>query len=362
MLDRNTTRIEQVDLMKGICIFFVILFHCGGFYVPEGIFFMIRSVYLPAFFFCSGLFFSPADGFKRFLIKKTNMLLVPFVFFFLVSIIFIIVFPPPVFYGDFDWSSPDFYKELLTRPYSLPTWFLWAIFVTFVIFYAICRISSRFVVQAIIVAALWVVGCYLNELFGQADDGSFLLYLEERYKFFSLRIITGMMTVPFMFAGYWLRKIGLFDWKPSAWLLTIIAVVALAINFKFARYGDVSYFSGNFACPYGYHLLAAFGGITFLWIVCMKLKRFPVLSVLGEFSLVVLCVHYYGVHISTYFWVKPQTVRLLIALAFSFAGILILPRFLPWVAGRKPLFKVPPATHDDKALREESSSPDKPAQ
>lgn len=340
MLDRNTQREAQVDLMKGICIFFVVLFHAGGFYIPVSVHNVIRTFYLPAFFFCSGLFFTTAGGFRRFMVKKTNMLVVPFVFFFLISLILISLFPPEYYYN-VDWNSAAFYVDILYRPYSLATWFLWAILWTFLIYYVIVSISKSLIVQLVLVSCVWLLGCFFNDRYRFAESGL-------GWILFSTHLPASMMALPFMFAGHRLRMAGILGWRPVNWITCCLAIAGLGICFALSAPGDISYFTGSFGISHFSHLIAAFGGILFLWVVCMKLQRFPVLSVMGEFSLIVLCVHFFGIHLSTGLGITGQTARLLFALAFSFAGIWLLPKYLPWVIGRKPLFRVPEITRDDK--------------
>lgn len=71
-------RIEFIDLAKGICIILVVLGHCG---IPINIP-GLEIVRMPLYFILSGLFFKDYGGGLNFLIKKTNKILVPFIFFY----------------------------------------------------------------------------------------------------------------------------------------------------------------------------------------------------------------------------------------------------------------------------------------
>ena len=80
----NKKRIEYIDLAKGICIIMVVLFHLAKYYdstlLINRFFKLIR---MPLYFFLSGFFFKTYEGFSDFLKRKSNKLLIPFVFWYL---------------------------------------------------------------------------------------------------------------------------------------------------------------------------------------------------------------------------------------------------------------------------------------
>ena len=69
----KVNRIEWVDLLKGIAILWLIVYHMH-------VFEWMRSP-VPVFFFLSGLFFSEGMSFSSFVGKKARALLVPLAFF-----------------------------------------------------------------------------------------------------------------------------------------------------------------------------------------------------------------------------------------------------------------------------------------
>ena len=83
----NKSRIEYMDLAKGICIIMVVLFHVAKLYddtlLVNRFFKLIR---MPLYFFLSGFFFKSYSCFFDFLKRKTNKLLIPFVFWYLFSV------------------------------------------------------------------------------------------------------------------------------------------------------------------------------------------------------------------------------------------------------------------------------------
>ena len=75
---KSSARIEWIDLANGICIILVVLFHVCHEYPLEV---QISSFRMPLYFILSGLFFKQYEGFIGFLKRKTNKLLIPFLFF-----------------------------------------------------------------------------------------------------------------------------------------------------------------------------------------------------------------------------------------------------------------------------------------
>lgn len=74
-------RIEFIDLAKGICILLIIVGHSGVEVDYPGLSAMRTPLYLTL----SGLFFKDYGGFTNLLIRKTNKILIPFLFFYIAS-------------------------------------------------------------------------------------------------------------------------------------------------------------------------------------------------------------------------------------------------------------------------------------
>lgn len=77
-------RIGYIDLAKGICILLVISYHIdlGDFlYRDDRVSDFFFSFRMPLYYMLSGLFLSVSNGYKDFLQKKVNRLIVPFFFF-----------------------------------------------------------------------------------------------------------------------------------------------------------------------------------------------------------------------------------------------------------------------------------------
>ena len=73
----SKSRIEFIDLAKGICIILVVVGHVGVNIAIPG----LEQVRMPLYFMLSGLFFKNYGGGEYFFIKKVNKILIPFIFF-----------------------------------------------------------------------------------------------------------------------------------------------------------------------------------------------------------------------------------------------------------------------------------------
>lgn len=72
------TRIDSIDISKGICITLVVLFHSRlSHYIP-GINSSLGLLRLPCFFFLSGIFFNELKKFKTVFLSRTDSLLKPY--------------------------------------------------------------------------------------------------------------------------------------------------------------------------------------------------------------------------------------------------------------------------------------------
>ena len=74
-------RIEFIDLAKGVCMIALVLGHCGIRINLPG----LEIVRMPLYFILSGLFFKDYGGGYNFFIRKTNKILIPFIFFYLLG-------------------------------------------------------------------------------------------------------------------------------------------------------------------------------------------------------------------------------------------------------------------------------------
>lgn len=154
-------RIDYIDLIKGIAIFFVVWVHteqCTHLYYHNS------ANYI--FFFLSALFYKELP-FRQFFTKRVKTILVPFLFFYTLSYPFRML----VFLWDhhtltgFPWTSIlDVFKVLIgTEQWltlNVPLWFFLSLFLVQVIFYFLQKAGNAIMLTTAIVVL--VVKCYLG--------------------------------------------------------------------------------------------------------------------------------------------------------------------------------------------------------
>ena len=145
-MEQSKKTFIQIDALKGLAIFLVILGH-GIIYYPidlhqnticKFIFDWLSSVHMPLFFIISGFCFSFKNGYFPYIAKKIKRILIPYVVFNAIDII------------------PRFlFQEMVNRPRSIPEsirrillnggeyWFLYVLFIIFLFYPALFRIASK---------------------------------------------------------------------------------------------------------------------------------------------------------------------------------------------------------------------------
>ena len=228
---------------------------------------------MPLYFILSGLFFKQYEGFNGFLKRKINKLLIPFLFFYIVtsSVTYWIL------HHESEW--PIFFENGPVYNYAI--WFLLCLFEVNVLFYFIQLtagvMSKRF--KPVIVLALTIV-C------GVA--GLLLSVYHLRIPFF---VDTALTASPFFGFGWWLRNHTMFlTYKVNLYRDVSLLLGCGLIVWLFAS--KVDYSTNDYALDgiWYIHLTGIAGTITVLTISRL-INRIPVISIWGRYSIMILCSH-----------------------------------------------------------------------
>lgn len=136
----NKSRNLVLDIMKGIGILLVVIGH--NFDNNSKIFIYIYSFHMPLFFLLSGYFFKYEHNFKKFINKKTYSIIMPYLYFSLISIILYNMFISSNLYA----LSTFFFSNRLGMgniPYNTPLWFLSCLFLISMFYYLIYIIKNK---------------------------------------------------------------------------------------------------------------------------------------------------------------------------------------------------------------------------
>lgn len=157
--DRQTGRIEYIDIFRAFGIILMVLGHIG---FGEKFDLFIHAFHMPMFFFISGfLFKNDFVPFAVFLRKKAKSLLLPYLIFAAVHYVLSIII-----YRSFSFESlwGVVYPDSKQIPIAGALWFLLALFFADIIYYWISKISNNRI--------KWIIVCIVA-LVGQIIPGRF---------------------------------------------------------------------------------------------------------------------------------------------------------------------------------------------
>lgn len=288
-------RIDYIDLAKGVCIIMVVFLHCDCHY-KLGLDFnenMGTSFRMPLYFLLSGLFFKSYGGWLNFLKKKTNKLLIPFSFFFLVTSVLLPMVVNHLSVGDsikpaesgglqafialFD---SDFYFS------NLPIWFLLCLFGCNILFYMVVAFAEKINKNR---RTLFITAsCLLFGYFG--------FYLGKSKIDFPFFLDTSMTALPFFAGGFLLRKYtsilvpNKFD-KYQYLTIPLLWAASFLVSRGFNSSGGVSFYSNSYDVNIYIFYIAGFVGTLAVLFTAKAFTHVPFVSYVGRYSIMVLVTH-----------------------------------------------------------------------
>lgn len=292
-------RIEWIDTAKGICILLVVYSHV---YMGDHPTFLHFQDYfrMPLYFLLSGLFFKTYNNFHNFVIKKTNKLLIPFVF------AYIFLSTPLTFYINHRLGLPvvfpdDFWETERFRFFckgNATLWFLVCLFILNTAFYAIYSICSH---------RTWALALCCTLI------GIMSFYLEPNNIYIPLWGDAALTALPFFLLGYLLRNYSKILYEPFGkkhWaILTASFVILMGVYFLNIKcmplgveliHGD-NHFDVDCLSMYA----GGFCGTMFVLMLAKYFNNIPVVSYIGRYSIVVLITHFviiYILRVMLYHW------------------------------------------------------------
>ena len=323
-------RIEYIDLAKGICILLVVLDHisisgyfCKGDYPMNDIFNQIR---MPLYFILSGLFFKDYNGGTwEFLLRKTNRILIPYLF-------FITLFRTATWLAKASTGNDfsDIWGSL---------WFLRCLFFMNIIFvvtyYSVRRVTSNAVAQDILLGScmlgIGIVGYHIGNL--------------------HLNFGTALTCMPYLWFGYVLNRRLNFLRMRMQWWWAVGLSVAFFVVLHYTYVGDNLFYNNSYCSSLPALYLSGLMGTLAILMLSSIIGRLPVISYIGRYSIIVLCTHMLVIKIAVAFlkllpfgWHGTSLVPSLIVLALTIAMCMflcwLLSKYLPWFTAQKDLIPV----------------------
>lgn len=323
-----TQRIEFIDLAKGVCILLVVLGHAGA---PINIpgFNMMR---MPLYFILSGLFFKDYGGFIQLVVKKTNKILVPFLFFYLTAYIPFYVFEhyKPGLIQTQATGILDIFNN--RQFFNGPIWFLITLFWSNLIFCIISLNIKTEIARGAIVMILGFTGIYLgiNEYF------------------LPCYIDVAMSALPFFFFGYILRKTPLlYKNKYDRWNF-IFVFIGYGITYLITVLFNEPHISFHYNKLYGNLILCYIGScscVIAVLMLCKMIKYLPIVSYCGRYSIILLCLHHMIyrpiILISNKLGIGGGYFTPILTIAVCIALIPVCIKFIPWFTAQRDLINLP---------------------
>lgn len=325
-MEAPKSRIEFIDLAKGVCIILVICAHTGTQIAFPG----ANTLRMPLYYVLSGLFFKDYGSIKNLTKKKVNKLLVPFIVFYVGAYI-VFYFFSYVYPGLIETPAHGILDVFLQRQYfNGPIWFLLSLFWANLLFYFVCRITSSHVVRGIIVACLGFTGVLLGQ-----------------YSVFLPCVLdTSLTAMPFFFFGYCLKQSSIlypnrFDKYNVVIALALYGLLYLSVYF----WGEmkISFLLNTVYGNYFVVIFVAMCGVISLLLLCKSIKTLPFVAFMGRFSVIPLLTHHMVYRPIKLFIPEsiPQRdiIITIMTLLICCALIPICRKFIPWAVAQKDLIK-----------------------
>ena len=333
-------RIAFIALAKGICISLVVLWHVLREQSDGYDFFQILFFFrMPLYFVLSGIFFKTYEGIFSFIKKKTNKLLIPFLFAYLVVGIPSILFQDR--WNGHSTSLYSFFEEngRLNLGLVPSAWFLICLFFVNLYFYSIFVVSKRNIkVISLFCFVFGILGYYINV---------FNFYI-------SLWLDTSLTVMPFFLFGYLMRNFSNIlysEMKQKYYILFVFSLTALLLTYYIFEHRNLS--SLNFIQNiFGVNIISLYlGGLSgsiCILIIAKYLQYVPVFSYIGRYSIVVLLTHqpllfiirnvYYQLGLSQEGFLNNFVIFIII-IFLSIPIISFCVKFLPYCFAQKDVWK-----------------------
>ena len=316
----NDKRIEWIDAIRGFGIFLVTFGHLNPWLPLET---HIYSFHMALFFFISGFLFKNKEPFKQFMIKRVKILLIPFVFWDLLSSIISLAMGQNlkkaiavffVYNGELSWNAP--------------IWFLLILFFAEIIYAVILKINDSKYISLLVMlcsAVLWV-------LFGSATIT------------FKLNLVP--VALFYLSFGDLIHR--LFEKKALTKMtasITALIFAALSVLFGAVLNSRISYTGGDFGNTF-YSMIAGIAGtMTYYLIFKYLIGGNKLLEMLGKNSMIIMASQYFFFTFFDYFstrflkisiWHSRGTIKAFITSIVTMALITAIVSLIKYLFRNKP--------------------------
>lgn len=316
----NIKRLDYLDYAKGIGILLVVLAHIYCFNPDinrELLVIWIYSFHMPLFFIISGMLlkYKNENDIKKVIISRIKGLLIPYLFFSLLSIIVKIIingFDKNMVIWDLIYSAIGIGIDVL--------WFLPALFIGEILFVLINKMIKNNYAKVLLIAFLFIGSTFISK-----ENGLILLLISR-----------GLIALGFVAIGY----LG-FEFVHNRDINLVILITLFIIHIITSRMNG---FVDLNNLVFNNKLLYIFNSIlgSFILIELCKLIKSNILVYLGKNSLIIMAIHlnliylfrkYIGLNL--YGYISGLMLFLLIIL-IEIPIIYVINKYLPFMIGKFP--------------------------
>ncbi len=262
-----------------------------------------------------------------FLIKKTNTLLVPYLFFLLTDMLVTVGFYLKDIQGG--WLNAYYSSMAL---HNGPIWFLLCLYLMSMLYYAVCYIKSEWI-KTLLMLAL-----------------SFLGYILGKYHVgLPLYIDIMLSSAIFYHCGYLFKCNNMLTGTKAHILIKFICslVLFMIMILPLNSVPQLELANNDIPMPFYYYLLAGISGTLMVAFFSILIERFYVVNYWGKYSIIILCTHWGLIRIWGYIlpYVLIQKAIVLwgifaFVLLLSFPLIKLFVIYLPKYCGQTPFLKI----------------------
>lgn len=271
-----TQRIRYIDVLRGLAMLSIVLFHCQG---HEYVWYWLSSFHVPLFFFISGMLFS-ADKFQSFgsfFKNRFKRLYMPFLVWYILLLLYWLLIereyreldiPPLYAVAGIFWGSG---AEKWIYPGG-PLWFLPALFSLEILYFLVCRIFKSKWQRAACLIVLFIAGAFLAPSPYDLPSGG----------------VSALLAIPFFIVG---RIAGNCLKKPIAPLnVFIVMLLSGFLSMWLCTKGHFNLMRLT-VDSYLYLLTVPFFGIAALLCLAYLIGKNRVLEAIGKNTIPILAVH-----------------------------------------------------------------------
>ena len=277
----NKKRVDFIDLARGFAIILIILSHIHTYIDMSGsiIAEVLLSFPVTLFIIISGIFFSDKLSFKNLVIRKTNRVLIPFLFFYITCSVII---PHILYFFGYHVRNEHFLgiHSLWYFVYSdktfpnAPIWFFLSLYWINFIFYFVRKTAKN--KKILILLFSFLIGI-LGYTFG---------HFKIKLPLFMAEALT---STPYFCAGYLLKPyiLDMMPYKNKNIYMILISIALFCVAYLFSNNGSIHYCRNIFHYNIFSVWTICFCGAFSILLLSKIINKLPIISYNGQNSLIV---------------------------------------------------------------------------